>query len=63
MSGDRSRRLKVGEDVYWQGRASDRGQVVENGWSAVKIRWDNDGILNSICHNDMLHVALTPMEP
>ena len=31
--------------MYWQGRKADRGKVVENDWSAVKIRWDN-GLTN-----------------
>ncbi len=60
MSGDRSRRLQVGDFVYWKGRADDRGKVVENGWSAVTIRWDNDGETNTICHNDMVNVAAAP---
>jgi hypothetical protein len=62
MTGDRSRQLKVGTNVYWKGCADDRGQVVENGWSAVKIRWDNDDLLVSICHNDMTNVATTPVQ-
>ena len=61
MSGDRSRLLKVGDRVYWQGRQADRGEVVENGWEAVKIRWDN-GHSDSICHNDMANVALAPVK-
>jgi hypothetical protein len=61
MSGDRSRLLKVQEYVYWEGRRADRGKVVENDWSAVKIRWDN-GLTNSICHNDMTNVALAPVK-
>ena len=60
MSGDRSRLLKVGDYVYWEGRKADRGKVVENDWSAVKILWDN-GLTNSICHNDMTNVALAPV--
>jgi hypothetical protein len=61
MSGDRSRLLKVGEYVYWKGRAADRGAVVENDWSAIKIAWDN-GLTSSICHNDMTNVASAPMK-
>jgi hypothetical protein len=61
MSGDRSRLLQVGECVYWEGRKADRGRVVENDWSAVKILWDN-GLTNSICHNDMVKVALAPVK-
>ena len=61
MSGDRSRLLKVGEHAYWEGRKADRGEVVENDWSAVKILWDN-GLTNSICHNDMANVALAPVK-
>jgi hypothetical protein len=61
MSGDRSRLLKVGEYVYWEGRKADRGKVVEIDWSAVKILWDN-GFTNSICHNDMVNVSLAPVK-
>ena len=61
MSGDRSRLLKVGEHVYWEGRKTDRGAIVENDWSAVKIAWDN-GLTTSICHNDMSRVALAPVK-
>ena len=61
MSGDRSRLLKVGEYVYWEGRKADRGKVVEIDWSAVTIRWDN-GLTNSICHNDMVNVSLAPVK-
>jgi len=53
--------LKVGEYVYWEGRKADRGKVLENDWSAVKILWDN-GLTNSICHNDMAKVALAPVK-
>lgn len=61
MSGERSRLLKVGEHVYWEGRRADRGKIVENDWSAVKIAWDN-GLTSSICHNDMSCVALAPVK-
>jgi hypothetical protein len=59
MREDQSRLLKIGEHVYWKGSKTDRGEVVENDWSAVKIAWDN-GLSNSICHNDMTCVALAP---
>lgn len=61
MSGDRSRPLKVGEYVYGEGRKADRGKVVENDWSAVKSLWDN-GLTNSICHNDMANAAPAPVK-
>ena len=61
MSGDRSRLLKVGEYVYWEGRKADRGKVVEIDWSAVTILWDN-GLTNSICHNGMVNVSLAPVK-
>jgi len=35
--------------------------VVEIDWSAVTIRWDN-GLTNSICHNDMVNVSLAPVK-
>jgi len=61
MSGDRSRLLKVGEYVYWEDRKADRGMVVENDWSAVMSLWDN-GLTNSICHNDLANVAPAPVK-
>jgi NAD(P)-dependent dehydrogenase (short-subunit alcohol dehydrogenase family) len=43
MRGDRSRLLKIGEFIYWEGRKADRGEVVESHWSAVKIAWAAGG--------------------
>jgi hypothetical protein len=31
MTGDRSRMLKVGDNVFWEGRKADRGRIEENG--------------------------------
>jgi hypothetical protein len=53
--------LKIGEHVYRDGRKAGRGEVVENDWSALKIAWDN-GLTNSICHNDMACVALASVK-
>jgi hypothetical protein len=52
MTGDDSRKLKVGTRVSWASNETDQGTLVETDWSAVKIKWDS-GLSNSIHHNDM----------
>jgi hypothetical protein len=61
MTGDRSRLLKVGECVFWEGRKADRGLVENNDWSSVRIIWDN-GLKSLICHNDMTSVTSAPVK-
>jgi hypothetical protein len=57
MDATASKRLKIGERVCWDEDESDLGTVVETGYNAVKIQWENGqtGILH---HNDMGQVTL-----
>lgn len=52
MTGDHSRKLKVGAKVCWENELGAKGAVTENGRSAVKIKWDN-GVTSEVMHNDM----------
>lgn len=55
MTGEQSRKLKVGDRVCWKGDATNEGMVEGTSWSDVKIAWD-DGDANSVSHNDMAQV-------
>ena len=55
MTGDESRKLKVGDRVYWKGDAKNQGTVRATSWSDVTIDWD-DGDSTSVSHNDMAQV-------
>lgn len=59
MTGDESRKLKVGDRVCWGLATNDFGTVVETSWSGVVIAWD-DGKSTSIKHNDMTKVEPVP---
>jgi hypothetical protein len=52
MTGEQSRRLKVGNKVYWQKDQADRGTISETNWAGVTVRWDDRGD-QTIQHNDM----------
>ncbi|MGM5033863.1 hypothetical protein [Tardiphaga sp. 803_E3_N1_3] len=56
MTGDQSRKLKIGARVHWQNDKADAGTVTENTWSGVVIKWDNRGP-QTIMHNDMVDVS------
>jgi hypothetical protein len=55
MTGDESRKLKIGDRVRWKGDATNQGTVRGTSWSGVTIDWD-DGDSTSVSHNDMTHV-------
>jgi hypothetical protein len=59
MTGDESRRLKVGDRVGWQASATDLGTVIESNWAGVTIKWDNR-TEQTILHNDMAQVERVP---
>jgi len=61
MTGDQSRRLKVGDRVCWQASLTDLGTVVGTTWNGVTIDWD-DGHTMSIEHNDMMRIERAPMK-
>jgi hypothetical protein len=55
MTGDESRKLKIGDRVRWKGGATNQGRVRGTSWSGVTIDWD-DGDSTSASHNDMTPV-------
>jgi hypothetical protein len=55
MTGDESRKPKVGDRVYWKGDVTNQGTVRGTSWSGVTIDWD-DGDSPSVGHNDMTKV-------
>lgn len=59
MTGEESRKLKVGDRVCWGSSTNDLGTVVKTAWSEVTIDWD-DGLTASIQHNDMAKVERVP---
>src|SRR6187399_1755624 len=52
MTGDESRKLKVGNRVRWGADEGDQATVTETNWSGVSLKWDNRGE-QSVLHNDM----------
>lgn len=52
MTGEESRQLCVGTRICWSHSEADQGTVVENTWSAVRIKWDS-GLTGAVHHNDM----------
>lgn len=59
MTGEQSRKLKIGDRVCWGSTTNDLGTVVKATWSEVTIEWD-DGLAASIQHNDMTKVERVP---
>jgi hypothetical protein len=59
MTGDKSRKLKPGDRVYWGAATTDLGTVIATSWSEVTIAW-YDGETNSVSHNDMAKVERVP---
>ena len=59
MTGEQSRFLKPLDRVFWAGKISDQGTVIETDWAGVSINWD-DGHTTSIQHNDMAQVERVP---
>ena len=60
MTGDESRKLKVGDRVRWKGDATNQGTVRGTSWSGVTIDWD-DGDSTSVSHNDTAQVDRTKL--
>jgi hypothetical protein len=52
MTGEQSRKLMVGDRVYWQKDPADRGTVTETNWAGVTIKWNGRGE-QAILHNHM----------
>jgi hypothetical protein len=43
MTGEQSRRLKVGDKVCWQNDLADQDTVTEINWAGVTVKWDSRG--------------------
>ena len=52
MIGKQSRKLKVGDKVFWQKDTADQGTVTETNWAGVTIKWNDRGE-QAVLHNDM----------
>jgi len=59
MTGDQSRKLKIGDRVCWNSSVTDVGTIIGTAWSGVTISWDN-GQTASVQHNDMTQVERVP---
>jgi len=55
VTGDESRKLNSGEQVFWQDDVKNQGTVKGTSWSGVTIDWD-DGDSTSVSHNDMAQI-------
>ena len=58
MTGEESRKLKVGDRVNWSKDQNDQGTIKATNWSGVSLKWDNRDE-QSVLHNDMALVFLT----
>jgi hypothetical protein len=59
MTGEQSRKLKVGDRVSWKADRNDFGTITEINWSGVSINWNNRD-KQSVLHNDMALVFPAP---
>ena len=63
MTAEQSKKLKVADRVTWAGDQADWGAVIETGYAAVKIRWNN-GQTGIIDHRGMAEVdRADPIHP
>lgn len=51
MNATQAATLKVGDRVMWDRKPTDAGTVVDTGYNAVTIKWDN-GQTGTIHHRD-----------
>ena len=61
MTGDESRKLKIGDRICWLKDQADQGTVTETNWAGVTVKWDNRS-KQSIQHNDMTQVELVQLK-
>jgi hypothetical protein len=57
MTGEQSRKLKVGNKVCWRADTADQGTITETNWSGLIIKWNSRGE-QSVLHNDMASMSL-----
>jgi hypothetical protein len=60
MTGDESRKLEIGDRVYWRD-LRDQGTVSAIDWTGVTITWDSEDS-TTLFHNDMAQVERAPMK-
>lgn len=56
MTEQQSKRLNIGDRVIWNGDPHDAGTVVDCGYAAVVVTWDN-GQTGTVDHRDMAIVS------
>jgi hypothetical protein len=55
MTGENSRKLRVGDKVCWQKDKADKGIIAETNWAGVTVKWENRSE-QAILHNDMAQI-------
>jgi hypothetical protein len=55
MTGENSRKLRVGDKVCWQKDKADKGIITETNWAGVPVKWENRSE-QAILHNDMAQI-------
>jgi hypothetical protein len=55
MTGENSRKLRVGDKVCWQKDKADKGIITETNWAGVTVKWENRSE-QAILHNDMTQI-------
>jgi hypothetical protein len=55
MTGENSRKLRVGDKVCWQKDKADKGIITETNWAGVTVKWENRSE-QAILHNDMAQI-------
>ncbi len=57
-----ARRLEIGSRVSWDNNPKDGGTVIETGFNACKVRWDNpsNGEISLLHFTEMANVGLLP---
>lgn len=59
MDAKTAKTLKVGDRVIWDNNPGDRGKVVEVGYCAVKVAWEN-GLVGTTDFRDMRRIEREP---
>ena len=61
MNEPQARKLKAGDRVKWDNDPSDAGSVIDTGYLAVTIAWDN-GQTGTVHIADAARIELAPSE-
>lgn len=62
MTETAAKKLKVGSRVYWDTNKDDRGTVIETGFNACKVEWDDpsNGDVSLLYFTEMANVGRLP---